>query len=194
MQFFPYDTLEAQIAKPERWEPAGDPAAERRPADHGGASHVTVPKAVGPDAPADPAERIDLAGALQYGQAQGYPPLLSWVRQFTRENLHPDVPYSGGPDVALTVGSTDGFAKTLELFVNPWSPATSRPQDRPGLLCETFVYGSIIGQAAPKGVQMVPVAADEGGMCVAGPGGLDDVLANWDVSKGRRPHLMYTVT
>lgn len=31
-------------------------------------------------------------------------------------------------------------------------------------------------------------------MVATGPGGLEDVLANWDYKKGRRPHLMYTVT
>ena len=41
---------------------------------------------------------------------------------------------------------------------------------------------------------MAPVAIDDEGMLAEGPGGLRDVLENWDTSKGRRPHLMYTVT
>jgi DNA-binding transcriptional MocR family regulator len=139
-------------------------------------------------------KKIDLSTALQYGQAQGYPALLSWVRQFTLENLHPDVPYHGGPDVAMTCGSTDGFAKTLQIFVEPWSEEYHPVSERPGLLCETFVYGSILTQSLPLGMQVVPVRADAGGMVVKGPGGLEDVLGNWDVSKGKRPHLMYTVT
>jgi len=155
------------------------------------AAHLTVPKAM---EETDPIKKIDLASALQYGLAQGYPPLLSWVRQFARDCRHPNVPYRDGPDVMLTVGSTDGFAKTLELFVNPWSPKLHDVRDRPGMLIETFVYANVLAQAMPKGVQPVPVAADEGGMRASGPGGLEDVLANWDESKGRRPHLMYTVT
>lgn len=139
-------------------------------------------------------KKVDVATALQYGQANGYPPLLDWVRQFTRDHLHPDAPYSGGPDVILTCGSTDGFAKTLEMFVNPWIEGLNDPRERPGLLCETFVYGNILSQAEPKGVQIVPVKADEKGMLADGPGGLEDVLKNWDSSKGKRPHLMYTVT
>lgn len=156
------------------------------------ATHITVPKVLSPET--DVLKKIDLATALQYGTAQGYPPLFSFLRQFTREALHPNVPYQGGADIVLDVGSTDGFSKTLELFVDAWSPETGDIRNRPGLLCETFVYGSILSQSRPRGVQIVPVKADEGGMVATGPGSLEDVLANWDYSKGRRPHLMYTVT
>ncbi|KAJ0114735.1 hypothetical protein J7T55_004476 [Diaporthe amygdali] len=207
LRFFPFDTLEAQTAKPERWTPSPnkpnvvDDLSESTASlkidgsgssDPAAASHITVPKALSDDT--DPEKKIDLATALQYGLAQGYPPLYSFLRQFARERLHPNVPYEGGVDVCLTVGSTDGMSKTLELFVDPWSPETGDVRDRPGLLCETFVYGNVLSQSQPKGVQIVPVKADEGGMVATGPGSLDDVLTNWDYSKGRRPHLLYTVT
>ena len=45
----------------------------------------------------------------------------------------------------------------------------------------------------PLGVQLAPVKTDAVGMAVKGPGGLEDVLANWDPSKGKRPNLLYTV-
>lgn len=214
MRFFPFDTLEAQTAKPERWtpspnEPASDDAALPAQAaaalnlhnrtgsggnipDHQAASHITVPKALSPAT--DPTRKVDLATALQYGTAQGYPPLLSFLKQFATRHLHPSIPYAGGADVCLTVGATDGFAKTLDMFVDPWSPGRDPVETRPGLLCETFVYGNVLSQAQPRGVQAVPVKADAGGMVADGPGGLEDVLANWDVSRGRRPHLLYTVT
>jgi DNA-binding transcriptional MocR family regulator len=150
-----------------------------------------VPKTVDES---DPLKKIDLATALQYGLAAGYPPLLSWVRQFTRENLQQDTPYKDGPEVVLTCGSTDGFSKTLDLFVDQWTEGVNDISQRPGLLCETFVYSPVLSQAQPHGVQVVPVKADATGMAVRGPGGLEDVLANWDPSKGKRPHLMYTVT
>lgn len=139
-------------------------------------------------------KKIDITTALQYGLAQGYPPLLSWVRQFTRENLHPDAPYKGGPEVILTCGSTDGFSKTLNLFVDQWTEGVNDISERPGLLCEPYVYTNVLSQAQPFGVQVVPVKADASGMSVKGLGGLEDVLANWDFSKGKRPNLMYTVT
>ena len=53
---------------------------------------------------------------------------------------------------------------------------------------------SAIQNARPRGLQIVPVKIDLEGMRPDGPGGLEDVLENWDESKGRRPHLMYTVT
>lgn len=209
VSLFPYDTLEAQVAKPDRWTPTPNnpddttsvvnaqtaPAPPTRSTSSTPTTppsfRVAVPKVVNEP---DILRKLDLSTALQYGQAQGYPPLLSWVRQFTRENLHPNVPYRGGVEVTLTVGSTDGFSKTLELFVNPWSLARGDVRERPGLLCEQYIYGSVLTQARPKGVNVCPVIADGEGMCVEGEGGLEDVLGNWDEGRGMRPHLLYTVT
>ncbi|TGJ85988.1 hypothetical protein E0Z10_g2739 [Xylaria hypoxylon] len=201
-QFFPFDTLEAQSAHPTRWtptpnRPGGDALssamASAKVSDHGvkTASHVVVPHdAETPDL----AKKIDLATALQYGQASGYPPLASYIRQFTRECLHPNVPYKGGPNVALTVGSTDGFSKVLDVFTNIWIEGKNDIRERPGLLTEIFMYPSILNQARPRGVQICPVEMDEDGMSPYGPGGLEDVLANWNDAKGKRPHLLYTVS
>jgi len=155
------------------------------------AAHLTVPHT---SAVADPLQKIDLTSALQYGQAQGYPPLYSFLRQFTRENLHPNVPYEGGPDIALTCGNTDGLSKTLECLTNVWSEERDWVRERPGILCEEFAYMSAIQSCRPRGIAVVPVKMDMQGMLPTGPGGLEDVLENWDESQGRRPHLMYTVT
>ncbi|KAF4838191.1 Aromatic amino acid aminotransferase [Colletotrichum tropicale] len=209
---FPFDTLEAQAAKPERWEPSpipdatysapngaaaatlpirGKTSGRDKTEDVKAARHVTVP---GRDAELDPLRRIDVATALQYGTAEGYPPLRSFVRQFTREHLHPNVPYLGGPEVILSCGSTDGFSKTLELLTNPWNPAKNDIRDRQGMLCEVFVYSQVLTQALPRGVQVAPVEMDNVGMIAYGPGGLDELLSGWDEANGRRPHFMYTVT
>ncbi|KAH9901988.1 aromatic amino acid aminotransferase [Xylariomycetidae sp. FL2044] len=203
-QYFPFDTLEAQTAKPDRWtptpnHPAGDgPLSSRLAATtvsqkspDSTASHVVVPH----DAPtSDLTKKIDLATALQYGQANGYLPLLSFIRQFTREVMHPNVPYKGGPEVLFTCGSTDGFSKCLELFNNHWIQGKNDIRERPGLLTEVFAYNSALNQAVPRGMNVVTVEMDDVGMKADGPGGLEDVLANWDDSKGKRPHMMYTVT
>ncbi|KAI1647217.1 PLP-dependent transferase [Daldinia loculata] len=200
-QLFPFDTLEAQTAKPDRWTPTPnypDPdgtlssqLAATSISKRAVASHVVVPH----DAPAsDPRKKIDLASALQYGQADGYPPLLSFVREFTRDYLHPNVPYRGGPEVIFTVGSTDGMSKTLEVFSNVWAEGKNDIRERPGLLCEVFMYANVLTQAQPRGIQAVPIEMDDGGMLPYGPGSLEDTLANWDHSKGKRPHLLYTVT
>ncbi|KAK4168047.1 Aromatic/aminoadipate aminotransferase 1 [Cladorrhinum sp. PSN259] len=194
VSFFPFDTLEAQAAKPERWPSSSNSQREATSASSSSspdlaASHVTIPKET---TESDLLKKIDLATALQYGVALGYPPLLSWVRQFTREYLHPDVPYRGGPEVIMTCGSTDGFSKVLSLLVMPWKDSDDI-RERPGLLCEEFVYTNPTSQAIPLGVQLAPVKTDAEGMAVKGPGGLEDVLANWDHSKGKRPNLLYTV-
>lgn len=142
----------------------------------------------------DVLRRIDLATALQYGTAQGYPPLYQFVRQFTTQNLHPHVPYQGGPEVILTCGNTDGFSKALQAFSNEWAAGKDPVDEREGLLCEEFCYMNAIQGAIPRGLNIVPVKIDDEGMTAYGPGGLQDVLENWDFSRGKRPHLMYTVT
>ncbi|KAI0157536.1 pyridoxal phosphate-dependent transferase [Xylariaceae sp. FL1272] len=202
-QFFPFDTLEAQTAHPNRWTPtANRPGADSLSTalqsttlsnndELKTASHLIVPHDVDI---ANPIQKIDLASALQYGQAVGYPPLVSYIRQFTRECLHPNVPYEGGPDVVFTTGSTDGMSKTLELFTNIWIEGKNDIRERPGMLVDVFMYPNILGQAQPRGVQVAPVELDDQGMAPFGPGGLEDVLSNWDESKGKRPHLLYTVS
>ncbi|KAK8034413.1 aromatic amino acid aminotransferase [Apiospora rasikravindrae] len=210
-QFFPYDTLEAQTAKPERWRPTPNrPGADSRLSSQldstslssspppnkssdprAAPEHVVVPH---DSEGSDPLKKVDLTTALQYGLAAGYPALLSFVRQFARENLHPNVPYEGGPEVVMTVGSTDGMSKSLELFTNIWVEGKNPVSERQGLLSEVFMYANVLSQALPRGLNIAPVEMDSEGMMAEGPGGLEDVLANWDESKGKRPHLMYTVT
>ncbi|KAH7071526.1 pyridoxal phosphate-dependent transferase [Paraphoma chrysanthemicola] len=206
-KYFPYDTLEAKVAHPNRWQPTPnkpvDPPADDPPSaqlskasisksrDEPPASRLVVPHASGVP---DPLRMIDLKSALQYGQALGYPALYSFIRQFTRENLHPSVPYQDGPEVILTCGSTDGFSKTIQALSNEWSAEHDPVDERPGLLCEEYAYMNAIQTATPRGFNIAPVAIDDEGMLAKGPGGLEDVLENWDFSKGRRPHLMYTVT
>lgn len=181
--YFPYDTLEANIARPDRLKPisAGDSRSER----------LIVPKQ---SQTTDVQRRIDLTTALQYGTAEGYPALLSFLRQFTRDHLHPNVPYEGGPEIILSCGNTDGFSKAIELLTNIWNPDRDWIRQREGVLCEQFAYMNAIQTVKPRGLNVVGVAMDEQGMCAFGEGGLEDVLENWDFRRGRRPHVMYTVT
>lgn len=75
-----------------------------------------------------------------------------------------------------------------------WSEERDWIREREGILCEEFAYMNAIQAARPRGLQVVPVKIDLEGMLPTGEGGLEDVLANWDCKKGKRPHLMYTVT
>jgi DNA-binding transcriptional MocR family regulator len=138
--------------------------------------------------------KIDLKTALQYGTAQGYPPLYSFLRQFAREHLHPNVPYAEGPEIILSCGATDGFSKTIEALSNVWDEERDWIREKEGILCEEFAYMNAIQAVAPRGLNVVPVAIDDEGMCASGKGGLAEVMENWDYNKGKRPHLMYTVT
>jgi DNA-binding transcriptional MocR family regulator len=206
-KYFPYDTLEAKVSHPNRWQPTPnkpiDPPADDPPStqlaktsiskshNEPPSARLVVPHNSGVQ---DPMRMIDLKSALQYGQAAGYPPLFDFLRSFTRNNLHPFVPYKGGPDIVLTCGSTDGFSKTITALSDEWAAGRDPISARPGLLCEQYAYMNAIQTVRPKGFNVAPVAIDDEGMMATGPGGLKDVLDNWDFKKGRRPHLMYTVT
>ncbi|KAL9063278.1 MAG: hypothetical protein Q9157_008321 [Trypethelium eluteriae] len=203
--YFPFDTLEAKSALPERWKPTPnnpvDPPSEQLASislapksskeKQSPSSNVVVPHF---SSQVDPLRKIDLASALQYGTAQGYPPLYYFIREFARNNMHPNHRYRGGPEIILTCGSTDGFSKAIMALSNEWSPHRDLVQDREGLLCEEFAYMGAIQSARPRGMNIAPVGIDDEGMRASGKGGLEDVLVNWDFSKGRRPHLLYTVT
>lgn len=195
--YFPYDTLQARVALPERFETHSSTSTtfsskstESRIASEP-FSRIVVPR---DSSSSDPSAKIDITTALQYSQASGYPPLLSFVRQFARENLHPNVPYKDGPDVILTSGALDGLSKAIECLSNPWDKGRDWVSDREGVLCEEFTFPSSVQVMAPRGLKIVPVKVDKEGMLAAGPGGLKDVLENWDTQKGKRPHLMYTIT
>ncbi|KAF9784179.1 hypothetical protein IL306_008132 [Fusarium sp. DS 682] len=216
VKYFPFDTLEAQISNADRWEPSPnypdkpdesiqsisssashsqgnspDKNAPKNPDYKKTSSRISIPKVLNEP---DVTKKIDLATALQYGQVTGYPPLHSFIRQFTNQVLHPNVPYEGGADVILDDGATDGFSKVLQLLVDPWYEGVHPVAERPGMLCETFVFGNILTQARPLGVNIVPVEIDEEGMIVEGSGGLREVLENWNPRNGRLPHFLYTVT
>ncbi|KAM0243130.1 hypothetical protein ACHAP5_006849 [Fusarium lateritium] len=222
VKYFPFDTLEAQISNPDRWEPSPNYPDQVEPLTQTLSSHIDTtgrydnqtssktdekpPKAPDYNATSsrikipkilnepDPVKKVDLATALQYGLVTGYPPLQSFIKQFTTQVLYPNVPYEGGPDVILNNGGTDGFSKVLQLLVDPWYEGVHPVTERPGLLCETFVFGNILTQARPLGVNIVSIKIDDEGMVAEGPGGLREILENWDPEKGRRPHLLYTVT
>jgi DNA-binding transcriptional MocR family regulator len=88
-------------------------------------------------------------------------------------------------DILLTCGSTDGFSKIVGVLGSPGD----------NMLVEEFCYTNAVQQAQPFGIGTAPVRMDGEGMMVDGPGGLRDVLENWDEKKkGRRPHFMYTVS
>ncbi|KKY15899.1 putative aromatic amino acid aminotransferase [Phaeomoniella chlamydospora] len=197
--YFPYDTLEAMTALPERFKPT--PNDPRDPptdglnklsvSDKPSTNRILVPH---DSTDKNTLRKIDITTALQYGTAQGYPALYTWLRQFTNEVYHPNIPYEGGAEIILDCGNTDGLSKVYEVFFNHWDRDRDWIREREGLLVEEFAYSPAVGGTAPRDVNIVPVAIDSEGMLAYGKGGLLEVMENWDFSKGKRPHLMYTVT
>ncbi|KAF4556589.1 Aminotransferase class I and II-like protein 8 [Elsinoe fawcettii] len=200
--YFPFDTLEAKVAPPNRWQPTpnkpvdplvedGKMTAQSDKPPFTQSNNLLVPH--GSDEQ-NPLKKIDLETALQYGTAQGYPPLYYFLRQLTRNHLHPNIPYRDGAEIILTCGNTDGFSKILQTVTNEWSEEKDWTRDREGLLVEEFCYMNAVQAARPRGLNIVPVGIDDEGMRTEGKNGLREVLENWDYKKGKRPHLMYTVT
>lgn len=198
--YFPFDTLEGAAALTTRWKPTPNKPVDA-PSDFLvntslskkplATSQVVVPKDSDED---NVLCKIDIKSALQYGTSQGYPPLYAFLRQFSIENLHPNIPYKDGPEIILTCGNTDGFAKSLDALTNEWVEGRDPISKREGLLVEEFAYMTAIQTARPRGLNIVPVKVDEEGMTASGKGSLADLLANWDYAQGQRPHLIYTVT
>ncbi|CZR65785.1 related to aromatic amino acid aminotransferase 1 [Phialocephala subalpina] len=93
--------------------------------------------------------KINLDTALQYGSAQGYPPLYVWLKKLVNTVYHPNIPYQGGADIMINGGSGDGLSKIYELLFNPWDKDLSGVRDREGLLVEEFVYAPPLAQIKP---------------------------------------------
>ncbi|KAK6532035.1 hypothetical protein TWF694_003198 [Orbilia ellipsospora] len=181
--FFPYDHIETKIAKPDRFRKVpSDECMPNVPSYLENGEVDRLSQSIG-----------DLSTVLQYGTAQGYSPLRSFLRQFTHEYIVRDIPYLDGPDIIISCGNTDGFSQVLQLLTNTWSEGLDDVSEREGILCEEFSYTHAIQAAEPRGLQMVPVSVDADGLVCIGPGGLEEVLAAWDTTKGKRPHLLYTI-
>ncbi|KAL9060924.1 MAG: hypothetical protein Q9162_000368 [Coniocarpon cinnabarinum] len=200
--YFPFDDLISDAAVPDRFTPTPNKPVDPPTSlsDHlnsiklspdPASSRLLVPHESGDP---DRTRKVDLATALQYGTAEGYPPLRQWLLRFVQEHMHPNIPYAGGPNIVLTCGSTDGFSKCMQLINNTWIEGRDAPTEREGLLCEEYAYMGAIQMARPRGVNILAVAIDDEGMLADGPGGLRDVLQHWDPSRGKRPHMLYTVT
>lgn len=202
--YFPFDTLEASVAKSARLVPplaaefhslsptaassllsrfSFDEQTPPVPDTNDSPIHVSIPKYSPPAV--GPGNLIDVATALQYTDMNGLAPLASFINDFALNHLHGGrIPYSN-PGILLTCGNTDGLGKAISLL----------GERGDNMLVEDFTYPNSIQTAAPYGIGIVPIGMDVEGIRSDGPGGLRDILEHWDSRvQGRRPHLMYTVT
>ncbi|KAI5787313.1 pyridoxal phosphate-dependent transferase [Geopyxis carbonaria] len=142
-------------------------------------SRLSVPLLDGSRAPAD---RIDLATALQYGRAQGLAPVTAFLKEYTLTHLHQNrIPYDA--DIIPTVGATDGFHKVVSLI-------GARGDT---MLVEEWMYVNALNTVKPLGIATAAVAIDTYGMV---PAALRAVLDGWDAAArgSRKPHFLYTVS
>jgi DNA-binding transcriptional MocR family regulator len=136
---------------------------------------------------------VSLDTALQYGSAQGYPPLYMKLKKLVNSVYHPNIPYDGGAEIMINGGSADGLSKVFELLFDHWDRDAHNVQDREGLIVEEFLYAPPIAQIRPRDVNIVPVIMDAEGIVPYGPGSLFDVLEYWNYAHGKRPHVLYVI-
>lgn len=118
-----------------------------------------------------------LTQGLQYTGGWGLKTLSDFCKKLT-ERLW--APAYEDWDVLLNNGGTDAWTKIITLLL----------ESGDHVITESQVYPSAQASFAPMGCKTFPIADDSEGML---PDALDEALANWDNSKGRRPRVMYIV-
>ena len=120
---------------------------------------------------------FDLSLALNYAEASGWRQLVASFRENT--SLIHDPPYQDW-DTTLTCGSTSAIDMILRMFCNrgDW------------ILTEAFTYPGTLMASRAQGLKTLGIRMDEDGLV---PEDLDAKLRCWDVSRGRKPFVLYTI-
>ncbi|KAJ4252455.1 hypothetical protein NW762_011056 [Fusarium torreyae] len=119
----------------------------------------------------------DLAVALNYGYTAGSPQILRFITEHI-ELVH-DPPYQDW-ECCMTCGTTSALEVALRIFCNPGET----------MLVENHAYSGTLACARAQGIFLQSVKLDEYGLV---PEDLDTRLTNWDLSKGSKPHVLYTI-
>ncbi|KAJ5419290.1 uncharacterized protein N7487_002840 [Penicillium crustosum] len=186
---FPFENIELSVVRPESHLQENSEGLKLGSAEDF-TNKLHIPRTV---QGSNSVRRVDLDTALQYGSAQGYPPLYAWLRKLVNTVYHPNIPYEGQADVMINGGAADGLSKVFELLFNNWDADLNDVRDREGLLVEEFVYGPPIAQIKPKGINVVPIKMDAEGILAHGDGSLSHVLQTWNSALGKRPHVVYVI-
>ena len=109
-------------------------------------------------------DQINLAVALQYGQAIGLPQLQVFIKNFAQ---HVYAPAYSDWTTLIHTGNTDGLTRALLTLLNPGEL----------LLTEEWTYPSAMASAEPIGCQAYPVGMDGEGMR---SDDLRKILSEWD--------------
>lgn len=136
----------------------------------------------GPSAPSvtlttttDAPSSLPLKAALQYSGGNGLPETQRVVTELTNY-------FHAPPDhcVTLTLGNGDAITKCFRLLGSPGDH----------FLADEYSFSAMTNAALPQGITWVPIRIDAGGLI---PESLEAILAGWDESRGRRPHVLYSV-
>lgn len=119
----------------------------------------------------------DLAVAMNYGSSTGSPQLVRFLTEHT-ELVH-NPPYDDW-ETFTTCGTTSAMEIAFKVFCNPGDT----------VLMEEYSYSGTITAARSQELKFLGIKMDDKGLS---PEDLDTKLSNWDVSKGKKPHLLYTI-
>ncbi|KAL6720321.1 hypothetical protein ACLMJK_002242 [Lecanora helva] len=120
---------------------------------------------------------FDFSYALNYAEPCGWSQLVAAFRENT--SLIHNPPYQDW-DTTLTCGSTSAIDISLRMFCNrgDW------------ILTETCTYPGTLMALRAQGLKTQGIEMDEDGLL---PRDLDAKLRCWDGSRGRKPHVLYTI-
>lgn len=116
-----------------------------------------------------------LKSSLQYGHGAGLADMLRTVAEL---NAY----YHTAPNhvPTMTLGNADAIAKVFRMLGSPGDH----------FIADEFTFGPMPIAAEAHGVKWVSARVDSGGII---PDELEKLLEKWDLKRGRRPHVLYTV-
>lgn len=122
---------------------------------------------------------IPLAIAMQYGTGLG---LATLRRQLSALNdlLHIPSSTQAARNIVMTLGNADAITKLYRLLGSPGDT----------FLAEEYSFCGLTNAPLVQGVKWQPVKIDEFGLI---PDDMENILVNWDESRGSRPHVLYCI-
>ncbi|KAL5588221.1 hypothetical protein FOBRF1_014749 [Fusarium oxysporum] len=119
----------------------------------------------------------DFAIVLNYGFTAGSPQILRFMTEHV-EIVHS--PTYSDWECCATYSTTSALEVALRILCNPGETA----------LIESHAYSGTLACARAVGVHLQSVKLDDNGLI---PEDHDHVLTTWDLSKGQKPYVLYTI-
>lgn len=117
-----------------------------------------------------------LSEALQYSPTPGLPRLVAHLRDLQLKEHNPP---SAEVRLCVTTGSADALGKAFEMLIAPGD----------NVLVDNPTYSGSLAFLNPLGANLVGVPTEGG----AFPSKLRSILESWDVARGPRPKILYTI-